>query len=256
MRALYVTLLAAAAAAGQAHAAPAPHKADIAPDPLIEVEAQGDAAYEDEAPAGWGFTATTGVVSDYRYRGVSMSNRDPAFQADATLYSPDGLYFYGWVSEMETAGDDVELMGSVGWSGAFFSDNITLDASANLYAYPGVTNSSLFELAANFTRTFGPVAVTSGIAYFPEQENLGDLDDTYLSLTAETPLGFWDAAGTIGLGWEQGAFGEGKVDWIAAVDLPINKFSLRLAYAGAERHFYGSNGGNSLFAEVRYNFGE
>lgn len=221
------------------------------------VEAQGDAAFEDEmTEGGWTFSGRAGMTSDYRYRGVSLTNREPAMQADFTFASTDGLYFFGWASQFaDNGGENVELMGAVGWAGAFFTDAITLDASAGFYAYPGVNDSTLFELSAKFTQEVGDFTVVSGFSYMPEQANLGDLDDTYMTLSVGHDLGFWDASGSVGLGWEDGAFGSGKVDWIAAVDVPIEDFTLRVAYAGAERHFYGSNGGATIFAELKFNFG-
>lgn len=206
----------------------------------------------EEEEAGWSFFAGANVVSDYRYRGVSLSAREPALQFESSVTAPSGVYAYGWASQVaDNGGEDVELMGAIGWSGALFSDDLSLDVYTGYYAYPGVEESALFELSAQFTRMYGDVSLTSGVSYYPEQANLGDLDDTYLSLALGAPLGFAGMSGSVGMGWEQGAFGDGKVDWLASVEAPINAFTVRLGYAGAARHFYGRDGADSLFAEVR-----
>lgn len=211
-----------------------------------------DDIFEDEEEAGWSFFAGANVVSDYRYRGISLSAREPAMQVEASAAAPNGVYVYGWASQVaDNGGEDVELMGAIGWSGALFSDDLSLDLYTGYYAYPGVEDSALFELSAQFTRMYGDVSLTSGVSYYPEQANLGDLDDTYLSLALGAPLGFAGASGSIGMGWEQGAFGDGKIDWLAAVEAPISAFTVRVGYAGAARHFYGRDGADSLFAEIR-----
>lgn len=197
--------------------------------------AHAQEATESDAAPFWSIEATTGIASDYRYRGVSLSNSDPAWQSELTVSAANGFYVYGWVSTLaDNGGDDVELMGILGWAGDLGSHGLSLDIGANFYTYPGVDESTMYEFAATLTQQVGDVSLNAGFSYFPEQTALWDMDDTYFSLGASTPLGFWGAEGSLGAGYEDGAFADEKIDWSAAVDVPISHFNLRVAYVGTD----------------------
>ncbi|MGE3141761.1 MAG: TorF family putative porin [Hyphomonadaceae bacterium] len=234
--AMGAALISAAFGANAAHA-----------DTKFEAGSEGDTWL-----SGWGMEASMGVTSDYRYRGVSLSNGDAAWQGDLSFAHANGVYVYGWASSIaDNGGDDIELMGAIGWAGAFFAEDLSIDLGLNTYVYPGVDDSNLLELAATVTRTWGDASFSSGIAYFPEQESLADLDDTYLHAGLEAPLGFWGVTGGLNLGWEEGAFADGKVDWSVGASIPINAFEMRLAYVGARDDAY-AFADDAVVAELRY----
>lgn len=209
-------------------------------------EAEGDAA------TFWTIEGTTGVVSDYRYRGVSLTNEDAAFQTDVTISAANGFYVYGWISTLaDNGGDDLELMGLIGWAGDLASPGLSVDLGANVYSYPGVSDSTMYEFSATLTQAVGDVSLNVGGAYFPEQTALWDMDNTYLWGGATTPLGFWGAEGTFTLGWEDGAFAEDKTDWTLAIDIPVAQFNLRVAYVGTDVEDY-APADDTLLLEFRY----
>src|SRR4051812_15593973 len=76
------------------------------------------------------------LVSDYRYRGISLSDGKPALQGSLDLEPEAGPYAGLWASSIRdegktsaelalTAGDEVDLGGT-----------FSLDLSATFYAYP------------------------------------------------------------------------------------------------------------------------
>ena len=97
---------------------------------------------QDEAAAPGAITVSGSVtlVSDYRFRGVSLSGGDPAIQGGIDLAHESGFYVGTWASSIDDGGTDllgdVELDVYAGWSGEV-SDGLTLDASTLLPAKKG-----------------------------------------------------------------------------------------------------------------------
>lgn len=86
------------------------------------------------------------LTSDYRFRGVSQTNRDPALQAGIEHASDSGFYAgawgsnVSWLSDLSAAGAPVssslELDGYLGYRGTF-GETVGFDAGALYYHYPG-----------------------------------------------------------------------------------------------------------------------
>ena len=80
-----------------------------------------------------------GAVSDYRYRGISQTQLEPALQGGIDLSLPHGVYFGTWASTIkwiDTFGGDsnVELDLYGGWKGDVGA-GLTLDVGALRYQY-------------------------------------------------------------------------------------------------------------------------
>lgn len=54
------------------------------------------------------FSANVAVTSDYRFRGVSQSAKDPALQGGVDYTHPTGLYLGAWGSTIDF-GDDFDI---------------------------------------------------------------------------------------------------------------------------------------------------
>jgi uncharacterized protein (TIGR02001 family) len=210
-------------------------------------------AFAQESGSGLSVEGSIAAVSDYRYRGYSLSDRDPAVQAEATVSTATGYYVYGWASSIKNAGDEVELMGALGWSGEISGSELAVDAGVGMYAYPGVTDAEVFEVYALFSQPMGLATLKGGVAYFPEQDNLGGQDSVYVNLGASTPLGFAGIEGDVGAGWEDGAYGDGKIDWTVGVTVPLRPLELRVAYVGTNVEGV-PNARDGAVAELRYKF--
>jgi uncharacterized protein (TIGR02001 family) len=201
---------------------------------------------------GWTLSGDLAAVSDYRYRGVSLSERDPAVQGEATLQASNGFYVYGWASSVRGIGDDIELMGALGWSGAIVGET-TLDAGIDTYVYPGADDSTLYELYAILSQPVGKFTLTGEFGYFPEQTNLGDADDVYAKASVSAPLPFAETSMNVGLGWEDGAYGDDKVDWSAGFTVPLKPVEFRLSYVGTNVDGV-READDAIVAELHYKF--
>jgi uncharacterized protein (TIGR02001 family) len=96
--------------------------------------------------ASWADTAVTGNVTlatDYRFRGISQTDRDPAIQGGFDLGTDSGLYLGTWASNIQFAGSmEWDFYG--GWKGDI-ADGVTLDVGAIYYKYPSANDSGLLE---------------------------------------------------------------------------------------------------------------
>jgi uncharacterized protein (TIGR02001 family) len=121
-------------------------------------------------------SGSVGLVSDYRFRGVSQSDENLAVQGGITIAHESGVYIGTWGSNL------------AGW-GTFGGANMeldlvagvkvplgggTLDIGATWYMYPsGFDNTDFIEPYVKLSGTAGPVNLTAGVAYAPKQEALG-----------------------------------------------------------------------------------
>lgn len=149
------------------------------------------AAAQAQVPAGAAptpaFTVTGGVtlVSQYRFRGISLSDEKAALQGTINLNHESGFYAGVWGSSLdgfgELGGSNLELDLYGGYRHAI-TESVTLDAGLLYYAYPGSTGGDFefFEPYANVTVVRGPATVKAGIAFAPSQSALADNSNVYV----------------------------------------------------------------------------
>ena len=101
-----------------------------------------------------------GVVSDYRYRGVTLSHRRPAVQGSVTIEDDSGLYAEAWASTLERPGDptDSEVDFTAGFS-KDLSEALNVDLSGTFFAYPS-TGSDVLLIAFEVVVVGGLGSVT------------------------------------------------------------------------------------------------
>ena len=121
-------------------------------------------------------SGSVGLVSDYRFRGVSQSDENLAVQGGFTIAHESGLYIGTWGSNLAGwgtfGGANMELDLIAGYK--FPVGGGTLDVGATWYMYPGgFDNTDFIEPYAKLSGTLGPASLTAGVAYAPKQEALG-----------------------------------------------------------------------------------
>lgn len=140
-------------------------------------------ADETDPPAEVTVTGNVALVTDYRFRGISLSAGDPAIQGSINLNHSSGLYAGVWGSSLE----DTPVYGSLetdfyaGWTGAV-GDGLTADVGMTYYVYLNGTvgKANYFEPYVSLTKTLGPVSAKAGAAYAWKQDSLGGDDNLYL----------------------------------------------------------------------------
>lgn len=123
------------------------------------------------AAADWSAEVT--IVSDYRYRGVSLSGGGPAVQASIAAELESGVYGELWASRIE--GGDVEIDATAGYA-VPIADGLAIDVSATYYAYPADPSDNALEVSAEVEFTRGPITATVGASIAPPQRGTRDED--------------------------------------------------------------------------------
>ena len=146
------------------------------------VHAQEEAAAKPSLP--FTITGTAGLVSDYRFRGVSQSDKHMAIQGGLTLAHSSGFYASTWASNLAGWGTfgganmELDLVG--GYTRTY--GKITADVGLTWYMYPGGANLTDFaEPYIKLSAPLGPVNALMGVAYAPKQKALGNFSNTSFS---------------------------------------------------------------------------
>jgi uncharacterized protein (TIGR02001 family) len=174
--------------------------------------AQDAAAAAAPAPT-WALTGAIAGQSDYRFRGISQSNRDLVPQGTLNLTGPDGFYVGTWASKInwqlnginDNPGVEWDIYGGKHWD---LGDSFDFNTEAYGYVYPdaqvfGGPAASYFEGIFTLSKTFGPVATDVVYAISP-QFSLGGGTGNYVEGQATLTLTDWlTASANVGHQWVQ-----------------------------------------------------
>ena len=143
---------------------------------LALVATASPALAQEAPPKPFTFSGSVGLVSDYRFRGVSQSDKDMAVQGGLTVTHESGFYVGTWGSNLSGWGTfggsnmELDLIGGV----KVPVGGGTLDVGLTWYMYPGGASETDFaEPYVKLSGTAGPVNLTAGVAYAPKQQALG-----------------------------------------------------------------------------------
>jgi len=173
-------------------------------------------------------TATVTGVSDYRFRGVSESGRDPALQGSVDL-TYHGFYVGAWASSIaRTADTHAELDLYAGYTGN--AGPLEYDFGVIAYLYPGGDGTgNVYEGKASVSYTFGPATAKLTANYAPDQENL-DGDNLYLNGELRVGIPSTPLTAFASLGRERGSFYGRKWDWALGLEFTRGPFTASVAY--------------------------
>lgn len=133
------------------------------------------------------------LTSDYRYRGISQTDKDFAVQGSVTVSHASGVYAGLWGSTVDdyvAAGGDQEIDLILGYKKTI--GGTTIDLGGVYYYYPGAEkitagyNSDFLELYGSVAQTLGPVTAKLTANYAPKSAALAledaKLDNFYMGL--------------------------------------------------------------------------
>ena len=223
-------------------------------------------AFAQEEPAGpVTISGSVALVSDYRFRGVSQTDKGMAIQGGITATHESGLYAGTWASNLggwgRFGGANMELDLFAGYA-VPLGDSATLDGGLTWYMYPsGADETDFAEVYLKLSSQLGPVKGLLGVAYAPKQQALGKVYNNAASNAAGIPdnpgdkednLYVWgDISGSVPntpvtlkahLGWSNGNSGLGPngtsvaptgkyLDWLVGADVAIPGTPLTLGVA-------------------------
>ena len=225
-------------------------------------------AQETDAPPAITINGTATVVSDYRFRGISQTDKNFAVQGSLTVSHASGFYATVWGSSVDDyvtasgqSNQEIDLI--VGYKKTFGS--ATIDIGALYYVYPksklpGDNSSSDFiEPYLAISGTAGPVTAKASVAYAPKQKALAldqgatgllpSQDNVYIAgdfsaAVPGTPLGLTAHIGhSFGPSW-LATTGRGNeyTDWGLGATLTYKAITLGVQYVDTDTTFFTPSG--------------
>jgi uncharacterized protein (TIGR02001 family) len=184
------------------------------------------------------FSGSATVVSDYRFRGLSLSGHHPV--ATATVEAASGPWFVGLEavsasqvrSPLRFPRRNAEIDVSGGWTRSLGLVTPTVGAIA--YLHPGGGEAANGEVFASLAGAIGPATLTLGANYAPDQSAVrgGNL---YLSAAAAAAVPTTLFTVRASVGRERGGFAgaQTKIDWSGGVEARVLRIvTLGIDYVG------------------------
>lgn len=218
--------------------------------------AQQDAEAESE----FELSGNVAIVSDYRFRGVSLSGGDFALQGGIDLAHSSGFYVGTWGSSIDSGAGagEMELDIYGGWTGDV-AEGISVDLGLIYYAYPTEdtgADTDYFEALASVGTTLGPVGATFGVGYSWDQAALAG-DNLYLYADFELGVANTPVALTAHAGYTDGVFAttaDGtSFDWgLGASYAVTDRLSLSVNYVDTQGPSIENSTDPGIFFTVAY----
>ena len=184
------------------------------------------------------FSSGVSLVSQYRFRGLGLSDEKPALQGTINLNHKSGPYAGLWASSTdgfgELGGSNLELDLYAGTK--VLLGKATLDVGLLYYAYPGSTGGDFefFEPYANISLPIGPATAKLGAAFAPAQDAIGGNSNIYLFNDNSLPLKGTPLSLTSHIGWSKGdttlSPGGDYLDWSLGAAASWRNLTFGLAY--------------------------
>lgn len=198
------------------------------------------AAYAQEEPkSDITVTGSVTLATEYRLRGISQTDSDPAIQGGLTVAHSSGVYVGTWASNLagygSFGGSNMELDLIAGFSKPV--GPVTFDIGGIYYVYPGTHGHDYFEIYGSVGGKLGPVNAKLGAYWAPEQDNIGG-DNIWLytdfafpientPITLKAHAGYSD--GDSGYTWGHDIF-----DYSVGVDFTWRNLTLNVSYVGTD----------------------
>jgi uncharacterized protein (TIGR02001 family) len=184
-------------------------------------------------------SASIAVVSDYRARGLTVSDNETALQASAEVAIDGGWTFGAWGSSLVPGGEDPDVEIDFYASKTFDIGGVELGIGATWFYYPNTDDLDYGEAAVTVAHTFGAADWSAGVNYVWEQTGSGEEANTYVFTNVAAPMGKVAGAPLTlsgSLGYEDGAFAvEGqKWDWSLGLAVDAAGLTFSAAYVGTD----------------------
>lgn len=187
-------------------------------------------------------TGGTTLVSQYRFRGIGLSDEKAAIQGTINLNHQSGAYAGAWASSLdgfgELGGSNLELDLYAGYK--LPVGKAMVDAGLLYYAYPGSKGGTfeLFEPYANVSVPVGPATAKVGLAFAPSQKGIGSNSNVYLFNDNSLPLAGTPISLTSHVGWSKGDTtltpGGSYLDWSLGATASWRNLTAGVAYVDTD----------------------
>ena len=217
---------------------------------------------ETDPPSPITINGSATIVSDYRFRGISQTDKRFAVQGSLTATHESGFYVSVWGSSIDdyvASGADQEIDLIAGFKKTT-AGGTTIDVGVLYYYYPGSggANTDFVEPYAAISQTFGPVPGKVSAAYAPKQKALtigaGSEDNLYVAgdLSAAIPSTPFSISGHLGhsFGPSYLTIGDGYTDWNVGLGYTWKAITFGVQYVDTDGDFITPKGRNASKAGV------
>jgi uncharacterized protein (TIGR02001 family) len=179
-----------------------------------------------------GVSVTPTLVSDYDFRGISQTGKDPAFSLGVNYSHESGFYAGLWGSNVDFGPGDpsIEVDLFAGFTGGDATETFGYDVGAIYYTYVSASDFNYPEIYAGISK--GPFAAKLWYSW-----DFGGLDKDayYLEGNGTFPLGDSGFSALAHIGWSGGKYwddfyGDGYFDWAVGVQKSFGNFTVALKY--------------------------
>jgi len=218
-----------------------------------------DSSADTAPPSPITISGSAAILTDYRLRGVSQTNKNAAVQAALTVAHESGFYIGTFASNLAGwgtfGGANMELDGIVGYKHSY--GTATADVGVTWYTYPGgASETDVVEFFGRLSGTAGPATLTAGAYYAPKQTSLGNFSNTSYSrgqrwdniyLTGDGAAGIpgtpITAKAHIGRSWGQSGLGPNATavsptgrywDWSLGADATWKNLTFNVSYVDTD----------------------
>jgi len=203
------------------------------------------------AELGGGFSANVSMLSDYRFRGVSLNDEGFALQGGFDWAHDSGFYAGTWASNIsDFNGSSMETNLYGGYAGE--ANGVSYDVGGLLYHYPGGEDTDYVELYGSVGMDLGFVAAFVGANYAFSSDNLGNEDNIYIYTDGEVVIPETPVTVKLHLGYEDGALARDKWDW--SVGGSVNYKGLDFGVSYIDTNLAGDNADATVVFSVGASF--
>ncbi|MGI4732182.1 MAG: TorF family putative porin [Janthinobacterium lividum] len=212
---------------------------------LVGMLVAGPAGAQTAPPAPVTVSGSATLVTDYRLRGLSQSDRDPAVQTGITVDTLAGIYAGVWASTIGSyvaRGADAEVDLTVGYRRTVAGT--MLDGGVLYYVRPGSIGSTgtYLEPYLNVSKTYGPVAAKIGGNVAWRQSGLGFDGDrrggvyAYGELAAGIPRTPLTVTAHVGHSFARNltTFGQTYTDWSLTGAYTVHAVTISASYVDTD----------------------
>ena len=185
-------------------------------------------------------SGTAGLASQYRFRGISLSDEDLAVQASLNATHESGFYVGTWGSNLAGfgtfGGSNIELDVYGGYRATI--GDATLDAGLLWYLYPGTAGTDYGEPYVSVTLPLGPTTAKIGAAYAFDQDAIGSEDNIYVygDLSGAIPDSAVVLKGHLGYSTGNSTLTPAGdyLDWLVGIDYIWKSLTFGVAYVDTD----------------------
>jgi uncharacterized protein (TIGR02001 family) len=202
------------------------------------------------APSEFTISGGATAVTDYRFRGISQTNKRFAVQGTLGVAHSSGAYIGTWGSSVDdyiANGSDQEIDLYGGYKKTI--DGTTVDVGMLYYYYPGShgANTDFFEPYASVSKAFGPVSAKVGGNYAWKQHGLSygvsereDNAYVYGELSAGVPNTGFTVTGHLGHNFDRSFITGGThyTDWNVTAAYAWKNLTASIAYVDTDNRLY------------------